>query len=153
VRKRFGAVLSAAGVPHLAFHELRHTFGTQMAAAGAPLRAIQEWMGHAVTRPATLFRYPASEHFASVGAGTGSIGAATGGAEMSGKQRTPQWLATWREKRRRKPPRKVGDRLFGSVDGDSEEKVAQRHTTGGEELAAEDRRYDIKGGAGGGGLM
>ncbi|HEX5925741.1 MAG TPA: tyrosine-type recombinase/integrase [Baekduia sp.] len=28
-------------------HELRHTFGTQMAAAGAPLRAIQEWMGHA----------------------------------------------------------------------------------------------------------
>ncbi len=30
----------------LTFHELRHTFGTQMA-AGAPLRAIQEWMGHA----------------------------------------------------------------------------------------------------------
>jgi integrase len=26
---------------------MRHTFGTQMAAAGAPMRAIQEWMGHA----------------------------------------------------------------------------------------------------------
>jgi integrase len=34
-------------VADLTFHELRHTFGTQMAAAGAPLRAIQEWMGHA----------------------------------------------------------------------------------------------------------
>jgi hypothetical protein len=71
---------------------------------------------------------------------------------MSEPQRTPQWLARWREKRRRKPPRKVGDRLFGSVEGDSEEKVAQRHTTRGEDLAADDRRYDIKGG-GGGGLM
>src|SRR4051794_13359245 len=29
-----------------------------------------------------------------------------GGAEMSDEQRTPQRLATWREKRRRKPPRK-----------------------------------------------
>jgi hypothetical protein len=72
---------------------------------------------------------------------------------MSGQQRAFQWLAKWREKGRGKPPRKVGDRLFGSVDGDSEEKVAQRHTTRGEELAAEDRRHDIKGGAGGGGLM
>jgi hypothetical protein len=33
--------------PRFRFHDLRHTFGTQMAAAGAPLRAIQEWMGHA----------------------------------------------------------------------------------------------------------
>ena len=69
---------------------------------------------------------------------------------MSEQQRMPRWLAGWREKRRRTPPRKVGDRLFGSIDGDSEEKVAQRHTSRGEELAAQDRRYDIKGGAGGG---
>jgi hypothetical protein len=69
---------------------------------------------------------------------------------MSEQQRTPPWLSRWREKRRCRPARKVGDRLFGSVDGDSEEKIAHRHTTGGEELAAEDRRHDIKGGAGGG---
>src|SRR3954471_5763976 len=73
-----------------------------------------------------------------------------GGAGMSEQQRTPQWLSRWREKRRRRPPRNVGDRLFGSVDSDSEEKIAQRHTTRGEELAAEDRRHDIQGGAGGG---
>src|SRR3954451_12580837 len=53
---------------------------------------------------------------------------------MSDEQRAPRWLATWREKRRRRPARKVGDRLFGSVDGDSEEKIAQRHTTGGGSL-------------------
>ena len=69
---------------------------------------------------------------------------------MSEHQRMPQWLVRWRKRRRRTPRRKVGDRLFGSVDGDSEEKLAQRHTSRGEELGAEDRRYDIKGGAGGG---
>ena len=47
VRKRFTHALQAADVRLITFHELRHTFGTQMAAAGAPLRAIQEWMGHA----------------------------------------------------------------------------------------------------------
>ena len=46
-RKRFYECLARAGVRRVTFHELRHTFGTQMAAAGAPLRAIQEWMGHA----------------------------------------------------------------------------------------------------------
>jgi hypothetical protein len=69
---------------------------------------------------------------------------------MSDEQRTPGRLARRREKRRRKSRRKAGDRVFGSVDGDSEEKIRQRHTSRGRELAAEDRRYDISGGAGGG---
>jgi integrase len=47
LRKRFARALERAGVRRIRFHDLRHTFGTQMAAAGAPLRAIQEWMGHA----------------------------------------------------------------------------------------------------------
>jgi integrase len=47
LRKRFYVALDRAGVHHITFHGLRHTFGTQMAAAGAPMRAIQEWMGHA----------------------------------------------------------------------------------------------------------
>ena len=37
------------------FHDLRHTFGTQMAAAGAPLRAIQEWLGHADLRTTLIY--------------------------------------------------------------------------------------------------
>ncbi len=52
MRKRFKDALAEAGVHEITFHELRHTFGTQMAAAGAPLRAIQEWMGHADAKTA-----------------------------------------------------------------------------------------------------
>jgi integrase len=47
LRKRFYEALERAELPRITFHGLRHTFGTQMAAAGAPIRAIQEWMGHA----------------------------------------------------------------------------------------------------------
>ena len=42
------------------------------------------------------------------------------------------------------------EKLFGGADGDSEEKIAQRHTSRGEELAAEDRARIIKGSSGGG---
>ncbi|MFL5846265.1 MAG: tyrosine-type recombinase/integrase [Solirubrobacteraceae bacterium] len=47
LRKRWYEALERAEIPRITFHGLRHTFGTQMAAAGAPIRAIQEWMGHA----------------------------------------------------------------------------------------------------------
>jgi integrase len=47
LRKRFAAAVKAAGLRHVRFHDLRHTFGTRMAAAGAPMRSIMEWMGHA----------------------------------------------------------------------------------------------------------
>ena len=43
------------------FHELRHTFGTQMAAAGAPLRAIQEWMGHADASTTEIYSHYAPD--------------------------------------------------------------------------------------------
>ncbi|MGI8730213.1 MAG: tyrosine-type recombinase/integrase [Solirubrobacteraceae bacterium] len=45
----------------LTFHELRHTFGTQMAAAGAPLRAIQEWMGHADASTTEIYSHYAPD--------------------------------------------------------------------------------------------
>jgi integrase len=47
LRKRFYEALERGELPRITFHGLRHTFGTQMAAGGAPIRAIQEWMGHA----------------------------------------------------------------------------------------------------------
>jgi integrase len=55
LRKRFGAACERAGVRRARFHDLRHTFGTQMAAAGAPLRAVQEWMGHADYRTTCIY--------------------------------------------------------------------------------------------------
>ncbi len=61
LRKRFGRALARAGVRRITFHELRHTFGTQMAAAGAPLRAIQEWMGHADAKTTEIYAHYAPD--------------------------------------------------------------------------------------------
>jgi integrase len=61
LRKRFNRALEQAGLHHITFHELRHTFGTQMAAAGAPLRAIQEWMGHADASTTEIYAHYAPD--------------------------------------------------------------------------------------------
>jgi len=61
MRKRFVDAVDRAGVRKITFHELRHTFGTQMAAAGAPLRAIQEWMGHADAKTTEIYRHYAPD--------------------------------------------------------------------------------------------
>ena len=61
MRKRFREAITGAGVREITFHELRHTFGTQMAAAGAPLRAIQEWMGHADAKTTEIYRHYAPD--------------------------------------------------------------------------------------------
>jgi hypothetical protein len=67
---------------------------------------------------------------------------------MSDEERTPTWLASWRANGDLKRQRRWWSNPGMGVD--SEEKMAQRHTSRGRELAAEDRRYEIKGGAGGG---
>ena len=46
LRRRFREAARRAGLPHVRFHDLRHTYGTAMAAAGTPMRMLQEWMGH-----------------------------------------------------------------------------------------------------------
>jgi integrase len=55
LRKRFLVCVRRARVRPVRFHDLRHTFGTQMAAAGAPMRAIQEWLGHADLRTTLIY--------------------------------------------------------------------------------------------------
>jgi hypothetical protein len=67
---------------------------------------------------------------------------------MSDEERKPAWLASWRAKGDLKRQRRWWWNPGMGVD--SEEKMAQRYTSRGRELAAEDRRYEIKGGAGGG---
>jgi integrase len=54
LRRRYKVALTAAGLPALRFHDLRHTFGTRMIAE-ADIRRVQEWMGHADIQ--TTMRY------------------------------------------------------------------------------------------------
>jgi integrase len=61
LRRRLRASLKQARVREITFHELRHTFGTQLAAAGTPLRAIQEWMGHADAKTTEIYRHYAPD--------------------------------------------------------------------------------------------
>ncbi len=67
---------------------------------------------------------------------------------MSNKRRKPGWLARWRAKGELK--RRQRPWSNSSLGGDSEEKIAQRHTSRGEKLEAEDRERIIKGSTGGG---
>jgi integrase len=46
VMHRFQRQLTAAGLPHQRFHDLRHGAASYLLAAGVPLRVVQEMLGH-----------------------------------------------------------------------------------------------------------
>jgi integrase len=46
VRRRFQAVLAAAGLRRRRFHDLRGAYATHALLAGVPLRVVQEQLGH-----------------------------------------------------------------------------------------------------------
>jgi integrase len=46
VSSAFQRAREAAGVPHVRFHDLRHSAATLMLAEGVPLAVISEWLGH-----------------------------------------------------------------------------------------------------------
>jgi len=61
--KRFKTAAKRAGLGHVRFHDLRHTFGTRMAAAGTPMRTLQEWMGHRDFKTTLIYAdYAPSDH-------------------------------------------------------------------------------------------
>ena len=47
VTKRFSALLKKHGMPHIRFHELRHSCASLLINDGFTLKDVQEWMGHA----------------------------------------------------------------------------------------------------------
>jgi integrase len=61
--RRFKDACADAGVRVIRFHDLRHTFATRLAASGQPLRAIQEFLGHADSKTTQIYaHYAPSEH-------------------------------------------------------------------------------------------
>lgn len=63
VTRRFQQACRDAGVRVVRFHDLRHTFATRLASSGAPLRAIQEFLGHADAKTSQIYsHYAPSEH-------------------------------------------------------------------------------------------
>jgi integrase len=55
--KRFKNACREAGVRQIRFHDLRHTFATRLAASGQPLRAIQEFLGHAELKTTQIYAH------------------------------------------------------------------------------------------------
>lgn len=47
VSKQFAKLLDKYGLPHIRFHELRHSCASLLLNAGFTLKDVQEWMGHA----------------------------------------------------------------------------------------------------------
>jgi len=47
ISHKFSKLLKQNGLPHIRFHELRHSCASLLIAQGFTLKDIQEWMGHA----------------------------------------------------------------------------------------------------------
>ena len=47
ITERFNRLLKRHGLPHIRFHDLRHSAATMLLASGFSLKEIQEWLGHA----------------------------------------------------------------------------------------------------------
>jgi integrase len=63
VTRRFQEACRVASVRPIRFHDLRHTFATRLAASGQPMRAIQEFLGHADSKTTQIYaHYAPSAH-------------------------------------------------------------------------------------------
>jgi integrase len=63
VTRKFQQGCRDAGVRVVRFHDLRHTFATRLASHGVPLRAIQDFLGHADAKTTQIYaHYAPSAH-------------------------------------------------------------------------------------------
>jgi integrase len=89
--------ITAAGVPGLHFHDLRHT-GNMLAAQAASLRELMARMGHSSTRAALIYQHASQDRERAIGAAVSAlveatrpdpIGHATGTEAGSGEEAPP----------------------------------------------------------------
>ena len=51
-----------AGIPHIRFHDLRHTAATRLVLAGVDLPTVKEILGHASIKVTEKYTHPTPEH-------------------------------------------------------------------------------------------
>jgi integrase len=57
-KKAFAKAIKLAGIEHLRFHDLRHTFATRLVRAGVDLITTQALLGHATIGMTTRYAHP-----------------------------------------------------------------------------------------------
>lgn len=62
VKQGFWAALRRSGIPHIRFHDLRHSFGSNLSMAGVDIATIQELMGHKDISTTKRYLHPSPKH-------------------------------------------------------------------------------------------
>ena len=62
MRSGFTNAVKRAGIPHVRFHDLRHTFASQLVMGGVDIRTVQELLGHKDIRMTMRYSHLAPDH-------------------------------------------------------------------------------------------
>jgi integrase len=57
----FQKAVRRAGIPHIRFHDLRHTFATRLVVRGADLATVSELLGHATIEMTMRYAHPSPD--------------------------------------------------------------------------------------------
>ena len=62
LRKSYGKAIKRAGIEHIVFHSLRHTFASQLVMAGVDLNSVRELLGHKSLRMTIRYSHLSLDH-------------------------------------------------------------------------------------------
>lgn len=86
LRDRFEAARRAAGLPHVRWHDLRHTYASWLAQKGQPLTAIRDLMGHSSLAVTNRYAHLAPSHLRQAVAALPQLGGVRAGTSRRPKK-------------------------------------------------------------------